>query len=137
VPFAVSGLRARLPGIRFSRFYWTVPLGGCEQPHYINGVAAGIEDRAGRVRDPDNRFAGRTLDLDLLLCGTTIDSGLDLPSVDLLERVFVLVPAAELMPDLVHPVLRRTLSDLAAERFPPPYAGMVPLHEPRSEAGPA
>jgi 7,8-dihydro-6-hydroxymethylpterin-pyrophosphokinase len=100
-------------------------------------VLSGIEDRAGRVRDPDNRFAGRTLDLDLLLCGTTIDSGLDLPSVDLLERVFVLVPAAELMPDLVHPVLRRTLSDLAAERFPPPYAGMVPLHEPRSEAGPA
>ena len=58
------------------------------------------------------------MDLDLLAYGDEALPEEGLPDGDLLERDFVLVPAAELWPAWRHPVAGRSLAELAAELFP-------------------
>ena len=98
-----------------SGYYETAPIGGPEQPPFINAVAEcstsleplallqrlqAIETRQGRVRE--THWGPRTLDLDILIYGdlelTTPE--LTLPHPRLTERAFVLVPLADLAPDL-------------------------------------
>ena len=113
-----------------SPVYETDPVGPGEQPPYLNAVLSletslvpaalleamlDIEERAGRSRRPDvARWRSRSRDLDLLLFGDrTIDEpDLKVPHPGLAERAFVLVPLADLAPDLVHPVLGETISSL-------------------------
>ncbi|HXD42362.1 MAG TPA: 2-amino-4-hydroxy-6-hydroxymethyldihydropteridine diphosphokinase [Ramlibacter sp.] len=103
--------------IRRSSFYRTAPVdaGG---PDYVNAVAEistrlaapdllaqmqRLEQAAGRERPYRN--APRTLDLDLLLYGSArIDSAqLQVPHPRMNTRAFVLVPLAEIAPQLVAP----------------------------------
>jgi 2-amino-4-hydroxy-6-hydroxymethyldihydropteridine diphosphokinase len=60
------------------------------------------------------KWAPRTMDLDILLFGDTVcaEPGLTLPRPDLLRRPYMLGPAAEIAPETVHPVARRTLREL-------------------------
>jgi 2-amino-4-hydroxy-6-hydroxymethyldihydropteridine diphosphokinase len=114
---------ADLPGSRLlatSSLYRTGPLGLLDQPDFVNAVAAlettltpvalldellSIEGRFGRQRSVLN--APRTLDLDLLLHGTTHcnDVRLTLPHPRMHERAFVLAPLAEIAPELRIPGL--------------------------------
>ena len=112
-----------------SSIYETKPWGVEEyQPRYLNQVVAvkstldplsvvtellGIEHSIGRIRSEKN--ASRTLDLDLLLHGDTIvkASGVSVPHPRMHERAFVLIPLAEIAPDLVHPVFNKTIIELA------------------------
>ena len=127
---ALTALRAQagITIVRVSTIYETRPVGGpAEQGDYLNAVAElntdlaaeqllacllDIERANGRVRTVQN--APRTLDLDLLFFGDLIrnDPQLTLPHPRLHERLFVLQPLAELVPGLVHPVLKRTIADL-------------------------
>ena len=107
----------------------TAPVGPGDQGAYLNGVCRimtslsarnlleqllSIERMCGRRRDPSTRWGPRTLDLDLLIYGeTTIDEpGLTVPHPRLADRMFVLRPLAELVPDLVIPGLEESVTEL-------------------------
>jgi 7,8-dihydro-6-hydroxymethylpterin-pyrophosphokinase len=81
---------------------------GARDDHHIDARQQRLEQAAGRERPYRN--APRTLDLDLLLYGSARISSavLTVPHPRLRERAFVLLPLAELAPELV------TASELAA-----------------------
>lgn len=126
---------ARLAALPVSRLaaasslYASPPMGPPEQPDFINAVArlrtalaphellAALQDleaTAGRVRT-GQRWGPRPLDLDLLLWGQRVvaDDRLILPHPGIAERAFVLLPMAELAPDLAIPGVGR-VEDLLA-----------------------
>jgi 2-amino-4-hydroxy-6-hydroxymethyldihydropteridine diphosphokinase len=129
---AVRGmLAAGLDVIRLSSIYETQPVEYTEQPVFLNLVAElrgstlptpeqtlarllRIEFALGRTRDI--RFGPRTIDLDLLLFKDEQRDTefLTLPHPRLHLRRFVLVPLSELVPNLIHPVLQQSISDLVA-----------------------
>jgi 2-amino-4-hydroxy-6-hydroxymethyldihydropteridine diphosphokinase len=103
-----------------SSLYRSRPLDDAAQPDYINAVALletrlpaiellqgllTIEERQGRTRRPGERWAPRTLDLDLLLYGEQrhSDARLTVPHPELIRRDFVLYPMFEIDPDLIIP----------------------------------
>jgi len=115
---AVAGLAAT-PGIRVvarSADYRTPPWGNTDQPWFLNGAVAvdtdldphglldaclSIEHELGRVRE--ERWGPRIIDIDVLAYeGAAVDDArLVLPHRYVRERAFVLVPLAEIAPDLV------------------------------------
>ncbi len=114
---AVSTLRALEEVTAVSPVYETSPVGGpVGQDPYLNVVVElstsssprqllelcrRLEDDAGRVRTV--RFGPRTLDADVLLVGDerVDDDDLQVPHPRMFERRFVLVPLADLAPELV------------------------------------
>jgi 2-amino-4-hydroxy-6-hydroxymethyldihydropteridine diphosphokinase len=71
------------------------------------------EAACGRERNAP-KWAPRAMDLDILLYGDLQcdEPGLKLPRPDLLKRPYMLGPAAEIAPNVVHPTVRRTLAEL-------------------------
>lgn len=142
---AVELLRERrVRVLRSSRVYETDPVGGPEQPDYLNAVVEveaegtarhlleiclAIEEEMGRLRG--ERWGPRTIDLDLLTFGhEEIDEpGLRVPHPRMHERAFVLAPLLELTADPKLPGGRR-VADLrlgpelllGARPFGPPLA---------------
>jgi len=81
-----------------------------------------IETALGRTRPPGTpeaqRFAARTLDIDILFYGdqvVSVEDDLQIPHLLLAERAFVLRPLADLAPELEHPTLYRSVRELLAE----------------------
>ena len=127
---AVRGmLDAGLDVIRLSSIYETAPVENEDQPNFLNMVA---ELRGSTLPRPDQLLARllrieyalgrtrgvplgpRTIDLDLLIAKDEV-AGTDflkLPHPRIPSRRFVLVPLNELVPDLVHPTLGKTLREL-------------------------
>ena len=123
---------AGLEVLRLSRVYETEPVETIAQPLFLNQVAElrgetlpaaetlmarllRIEYALGRRREVEK--GPRVIDLDLLLYhNQTRDTPLlTLPHPRLHRRRFVLEPLAELAPQLVHPILNKTVSELLAE----------------------
>jgi len=108
---------------RASRLYRALPWGMTEQPAFVNAAVAlrtrlsartlldtllAIERARGRRRDGPRwgpRWGPRVLDLDILLYGESSfeEDGLHIPHPRIAERAFVLMPLADLDPDLVVP----------------------------------
>ena len=72
-----------------------------------------IERQLGRHRGKQ-QYKGRTLDIDILFFGDRIirDSVLEVPHPRLTERLFALVPVAEICPDWIHPILKISVRTL-------------------------
>ena len=119
--------------LKASSLYRTAPIDS-SGPDYFNAVAQvatqlsapallavlqGIEQLFGRERPYFN--APRTLDLDLLLYGSArIDSPtLTVPHPRMWSRAFVLVPLAELVPELVSAAALRAVEGQGIERVSP------------------
>jgi len=79
----------------------------------VLGRLHAAEALCGRARNAP-KWAPRSMDLDILLYGDRVcdEPGLVLPRPDLVRRAYMLGPAAEIAPDLVHPTLGVTLADL-------------------------
>ncbi len=106
----------------------TLPVGPVPQGPYLNcavristslspsellGALREIERQLGRVRT--DRWGPRVIDLDLLLFGDRVirTDELTIPHPQMHLRSFVMDPLCSLSPDRVHPVLKRTMAELA------------------------
>ena len=128
---AVAMLREATDVIALSSYYTTKPVGGPEQPDYINAVCIleselpaidlfsllhGIEKSLGRERT--EKWGPRTIDLDLIQYGTLLSSAteLQLPHPRAHERRFVIEPWHEIEPDailLTHGKISELLAQLS------------------------
>jgi 2-amino-4-hydroxy-6-hydroxymethyldihydropteridine diphosphokinase len=115
--------------IAVSSFYETEPVEFTDQPWFLNCAVAlqtelqaddflkeimAIEREMGRQRTQPK--GPRTIDIDILLFGKAVltTAQLTLPHPAMHQRRFVLEPLAEIAPDLLHPVLKKSVRDLLA-----------------------
>jgi len=114
-----------------SRVWETPPDGYADQPNILNAAVlletsltarqlrleaiAEIEQSLHRVRDPNNRNAPRTIDIDISLFNNEIlqIEHRHIPDPAILQKSFVAIPLADLDPVYVHPIDNRTLQDIA------------------------
>lgn len=82
--------------------------------HDFLSICLETEQEFGRVRSSSTRYTSRTIDIDILFYGTEAirTPELIVPHPRMQLRKFVLVPLQEVMPDFVHPILQRTVSEL-------------------------
>ncbi len=120
-------LSGKIRIVEFSPLYESAPWGMPAQRPFVNAVIEvrsslgpmglleflkGLERRLGRRRS--TRWGPRVIDLDLLFFGRRIQNTprLTLPHPRLQERAFVLRPMTDMAPDLLHPVLLRSMRAL-------------------------
>ena len=125
---ALRRLAPVLTADRVSALYESEPVGPPDQPPYFNAVCAGVIslepltllEAVKRIewaigRRPGPRWGPRPLDIDILLLeSVTMDTpGLTIPHPRIEERAFVLVPLADILPDLTLPGSGRTVAEAA------------------------
>jgi 2-amino-4-hydroxy-6-hydroxymethyldihydropteridine diphosphokinase len=113
-----------------SSVYETQSWGKTDAPNYLNQIIQlktglspqlvlqkilHIENVLGRKRE--EKWGSRTIDIDILFYGQDIiaEPGLTVPHPELHNRMFTLAPLSEIAPDLVHPILHKTIFDLKSE----------------------
>lgn len=131
---AIGLLREHSTVLATSSVYRTPPQGYTQQADFLNmavkltttralidfkmRVLGEIERQLKRVRDPNNKNAPRTIDLDISLWDhAIIDYGekpWHIPERDILRFAHVAVPLAEIAPDYIHPETGQTLAEIAA-----------------------
>jgi len=110
-----------------SSWYYSEPWGRDDQDWFINGVIQirtelcpdellmkfkEIEKRLGRKNR--EKWGPRVIDIDILFYDDlSLESpDMEIPHPRILERNFVLIPFAEIAPQFVHPVLKKTIKEL-------------------------
>ena len=89
----------------------------------------GVESAMGRKRVKGKRWGSRIIDLDILFFGSLVlrKKTLKVPHPEVPNRRFVLLPLSELAPQLIHPVLQATVSELLAAAKDTKKVGLMPL----------
>ena len=131
IRLALEELRfAKINVLKMSKVIATKPYGVHDQPDFLNAVCfvetehepdvllkllKKIEKNIGRT--PTRRWGPRLIDLDIILYEDRVIEQKDLviPHTDMLNRLFVLRPLAELAPDLLHPVSKKTIKEHLSE----------------------
>jgi 2-amino-4-hydroxy-6-hydroxymethyldihydropteridine diphosphokinase len=127
---AIKALLPEITVLAESHVYKTPPWGYEEQPAFLNMVAKAETElgpefllkylkqlEVGLGREQNFRWGPRLIDLDILFYNNRVINTppLVIPHPRLHERAFVLVPLADVAPELVHPILRKSVSQLLAE----------------------
>jgi len=124
---AINNFTPQMKVIKKSNVYETPPWGFADQPDFLNQAVQAetymepepllqhlkrLEVALGRTPSFDN--GPRSIDIDILFFDDVIldTPALKLPHPRLHERAFVLVPLADLAPDLLHPILNKSVRDL-------------------------
>ncbi|MBO9635723.1 MAG: 2-amino-4-hydroxy-6-hydroxymethyldihydropteridine diphosphokinase [Chitinophagaceae bacterium] len=136
---AIALIRQRIGEVQqASSIYETAAWGKTDQPSFLNQALLlytameplpllkeilAVELQMGRERIEKN--GPRTIDIDIIFYNDAIidEPGLIVPHPAMAQRRFVLTPMAELSPQLLHPVLKRTMQQLLEECTDP-----LPVH---------
>ena len=131
---AVNLLRNHTTVLQLSSVYRTAPQGYTHQDAFLNmavkvhtlrkplefktQVIDRIESQLGRRRDPNNKNAPRTIDIDILLWNNEVfefgDKPWAVPDPDIIRFAHVAIPLAGIAADYCHPALGTTLPEIAA-----------------------
>jgi 2-amino-4-hydroxy-6-hydroxymethyldihydropteridine diphosphokinase len=123
---ALKLLSQRMQVGKVSSIYDTEPVGNTNQPRFLNLVCEvktrltpeglltmvkGLEQMMGRRSKTGEP---RIIDIDILLYADTVmqTKDLEIPHPKMVDRQFVLVPLAEIAPDVVHPVTKKTIKEM-------------------------
>jgi 2-amino-4-hydroxy-6-hydroxymethyldihydropteridine diphosphokinase len=123
---ALKLLSQRMQVGKVSSIYDTEPVGNTSQPRFLNlvcevrtrltpegllAMVKGLEQMMGRK---SRTGEPRIIDVDILLYGDSMVKvkDLEIPHPKMGERQFVLVPLAEIAPDVVHPVTKKTIREM-------------------------
>lgn len=115
--------------IRQSTFYASKPWGFKSENEFLNAVVLvetnlppfdlltvtqGIERELGRIAKTSENYSDRLIDIDILLYDnlSITQPTLKIPHPLMMERDFVLIPLAEIAPDLVHPVIGKRIIEI-------------------------
>ena len=131
---AIELIKTRCTVLAVSHAYRTPPQGFTNQADFLNlalkietdldvvtlkhSVLDWIERELKRVRDPNNKNAPRTIDLDISLWNNDIfdygEKSWHIPDPDILRFAHVALPLAEIAPDYIHPIEKTSLNVIAA-----------------------
>lgn len=131
---AIDEIRKRVGEIAsLSAYYMTEPWGFDSQNSFLNAVCKArtalspsevlsvtqaIEKDLGRLKKSvDGQYSDRPIDIDILLYDDLVLNTPDLviPHPLMHQRLFVMEPLAEIAPELVHPVLHRSIKEILEE----------------------
>ena len=119
--------------VRASTLYESEPWGEKNQDWFVNACLEvkttlspqeflakmqNIEIKLGRTKDENTKkWSEREIDIDIIFWGNEIinDENLKIPHPYAHKRAFVLVPLLELVPDFVHPVIKKSLLEIHSE----------------------
>ena len=114
--------------LKESSFYETIPWGKTNQPDFMN-CAVLVETEVAPLnllekfkeiefnigRNHGERWGPRLIDIDLILYGDVVMENeiLTLPHRHAHERAFVMIPAAEIAPEMIHPLFQKSVAEIA------------------------